>query len=98
MTDPLTLLTVALADRYMIARELGAGGVATVYLDWLAFCACNRLQEVLDGTGGLVLVLRGDRSLQRGHGRLDVADTLEPDKSLTTRHESVRHPTARAAL
>ncbi|MEO7521577.1 MAG: protein kinase [Gemmatimonas sp.] len=32
MTDTLTRLTAALADRYRIERELGAGGMATVYL------------------------------------------------------------------
>ncbi len=32
MTDPLSSLTAALADRYTIERELGAGGMATVYL------------------------------------------------------------------
>ena len=32
-------LTAALADRYRIERELGAGGMATVYL------ACNRKRE-----------------------------------------------------
>ncbi len=32
MTDHLTRLTTALADRYAIERELGAGGMATVYL------------------------------------------------------------------
>ena len=32
MSDPLTRLTAALADRYRIERELGAGGMATVYL------------------------------------------------------------------
>ena len=32
MSDPLTRLTAALADRYRIDRELGAGGMATVYL------------------------------------------------------------------
>ena len=32
MTDALARLTVALADRYRIERELGAGGMATVYL------------------------------------------------------------------
>ncbi len=32
MTDALDRLTVALADRYAIERELGAGGMATVYL------------------------------------------------------------------
>ncbi len=32
MTDQLTRLTAALADRYRIERELGAGGMATVYL------------------------------------------------------------------
>jgi serine/threonine-protein kinase len=32
MTDPVTRLTEALADRYRIGRELGKGGMATVYL------------------------------------------------------------------
>ncbi len=32
MTDQLDRLTAALADRYTIERELGAGGMATVYL------------------------------------------------------------------
>jgi len=32
MNDPLARLTAALADRYRIDRELGAGGMATVYL------------------------------------------------------------------
>ncbi len=32
MTDALTTLTAALSDRYKIERELGAGGMATVYL------------------------------------------------------------------
>jgi serine/threonine-protein kinase len=32
MTDILARLTTSLADRYVIERELGAGGMATVYL------------------------------------------------------------------
>ncbi len=32
MPDLLDRLKAALADRYAIARELGAGGMATVYL------------------------------------------------------------------
>jgi serine/threonine-protein kinase len=32
MSEPLTRLTAALSDRYTIERELGAGGMATVYL------------------------------------------------------------------
>src|ERR1043166_945731 len=32
MPDPLDRLTSALADRYTLERELGAGGMATVYL------------------------------------------------------------------
>ncbi len=32
VTDPVARLTAALADRYVIERELGAGGMATVYL------------------------------------------------------------------
>ncbi|MCO4098290.1 hypothetical protein [Gemmatimonas sp.] len=32
MNDTLTRLTTALHDRYRVERELGAGGMATVYL------------------------------------------------------------------
>ncbi len=32
MTEPLDQLTQALSDRYTIDRELGRGGMATVYL------------------------------------------------------------------
>jgi eukaryotic-like serine/threonine-protein kinase len=32
MSDPAARLTAALADRYRIDRELGQGGMATVYL------------------------------------------------------------------
>ena len=32
MTPPLSRLTAALADRYRIERELGQGGMATVFL------------------------------------------------------------------
>ena len=32
MSDPLARLTAALADKYRIEREIGAGGMATVYL------------------------------------------------------------------
>jgi hypothetical protein len=32
MSDVSSRLTAALADRYRIERELGAGGIATVYL------------------------------------------------------------------
>jgi serine/threonine-protein kinase len=32
MSEAATRLTAALADRYRIERELGAGGMATVYL------------------------------------------------------------------
>jgi eukaryotic-like serine/threonine-protein kinase len=32
MSDPPSRLAAALADRYRIERELGAGGMATVYL------------------------------------------------------------------
>ena len=32
MTNTLAKLSAALADRYRIERELGAGGMATVYL------------------------------------------------------------------
>ncbi len=32
MSDVLDRLTTALADRYAVQRELGSGGMATVYL------------------------------------------------------------------
>ncbi len=32
MTDTVARLSAALSDRYVIERELGAGGMATVYL------------------------------------------------------------------
>jgi len=32
MTDALSRLKTALSDRYTIERELGSGGMATVYL------------------------------------------------------------------
>ncbi len=32
MSDPVARLNAALADRYAIERELGEGGMATVYL------------------------------------------------------------------
>src|SRR5437867_7681850 len=32
MSDAISRLTTALSDRYQIERELGAGGMATVYL------------------------------------------------------------------
>jgi len=32
VTDPSTRLSTALSDRYVIERELGQGGMATVYL------------------------------------------------------------------
>ncbi len=32
MADPLALLKLPLADRYLIEREIGRGGMATVYL------------------------------------------------------------------
>jgi hypothetical protein len=33
MTDSLARLNAALQDRYTIERELGSGGIATVYLE-----------------------------------------------------------------
>ena len=40
MTDPITRLNVALEGRYVIERELGEGGMPTVYaflpLPWVA--------------------------------------------------------------
>ena len=62
MTDSLTRLNAALADRYRIERELGQGGMATVYLaedlkhrTWLyltarAVChACAKREPFVEG-------------------------------------------------
>ena len=35
MSDPASRLSIALADRYRVERELGAGGMATVCIDQL---------------------------------------------------------------
>jgi serine/threonine-protein kinase len=34
MSEPISRLQEALGDRYRIERELGQGGMATVYLAW----------------------------------------------------------------
>ena len=44
MTDPTSRLSTALADRYRIERELGQGGMATVYL---AEDLCHRRRVAL---------------------------------------------------
>ena len=50
MTEIAARLTTALADRYRIERELGAGGMATVYL-------ANDLKEPIRGHPSFARIL-----------------------------------------
>jgi len=50
MTEPLDQLTQALADGYTIHRELGSGGMATVYLAE----DLKHLQDVADHAPGCI--------------------------------------------
>jgi len=59
MADPLPRLSAALADRYRIERELGAGGMATV---WLA-------EDVKHHRRGAIKVLKEDLSASVGAAR-----------------------------
>ncbi|MBA2291750.1 MAG: hypothetical protein H0W15_04755 [Gemmatimonadales bacterium] len=49
MTDTVTRLTAALADRYRIERELGQGGMATPWPLWAAL-PCGARQGRREGT------------------------------------------------
>lgn len=64
MTEPLSRLTAALADRYTIERELGAGGIATVYLAEdlklhrkVAVGRCLRCPRMLHGLARIYVVV-----------------------------------------
>ena len=59
MTESLDRLTAALADRYIIERELGQGGMATVYL----------AQDLKHDRKVAIKVLREDLSASLGGGR-----------------------------
>jgi TolB-like protein/tRNA A-37 threonylcarbamoyl transferase component Bud32/Flp pilus assembly protein TadD len=59
MSDAMQRLTAALADRYRIERELGAGGMATVYL----------AQDLKHDRQVAIKVLREDLSASLGAGR-----------------------------
>ncbi|MBI3983208.1 MAG: protein kinase [Gemmatimonadetes bacterium] len=59
MSDTLERLKTALADRYRIERELGAGGMATVYL----------AEDVKHGRQVALKVLRPELLASRGHER-----------------------------
>ena len=71
MTDPLELLRSALGDRYAMERELGQGGMATVYL----------AQDVKHGRKVAVKVLRPELSASLGGDRflreIQLAATLQ---------------------
>jgi hypothetical protein len=54
MTDDLDRLQAALADRYLLERELGRGGMATVYL-------AESLLATLIGLEGIVFNVCGVR-------------------------------------
>jgi serine/threonine protein kinase len=62
MTDPLDRLSAALADKYRIERELGAGGMATVYLAFDLKHDRKVALKVLRPE--LAAVIGGDRFLQ----------------------------------
>jgi TolB-like protein/tRNA A-37 threonylcarbamoyl transferase component Bud32 len=59
MTDATTRLSAALADRYVIERELGAGGMATVYL----------AQDLKHTRRVAIKVLRPELAAALGHER-----------------------------
>jgi serine/threonine-protein kinase len=59
VTDTLKRLTLALADRYVIERELGAGGMATVYL----------AEDVKHQRRVAIKVLRPELAAALGHER-----------------------------
>ena len=59
MMDALSRLTAALADRYRIERELGQGGMATVYL----------AEDLKHDRQVAIKVLREDLSASLGAGR-----------------------------
>ena len=59
MSEPLERLTAALADRYRIERELGAGGMATVYL----------AEDLKHHRQVALKVLRHDLAVSLGPGR-----------------------------
>ncbi len=58
ISDTLTRLSRALADRYCIERELGAGGMATVYL---AHDVKHERDVAIKGHPDLGAVLGGER-------------------------------------
>jgi len=62
VTDPIARLSTALADRYRIERELGAGGMATVYLAFDVRHDRKVALKVLRPE--LAAVIGGDRFLQ----------------------------------
>jgi Tol biopolymer transport system component/tRNA A-37 threonylcarbamoyl transferase component Bud32 len=59
MSDPQARLAAALADRYLVERELGQGGMATVYL----------AQDIKHEREVAIKVLREDLSASLGAGR-----------------------------
>lgn len=76
-------LTAALADRYRLERELGAGGMATVYL----------AHDLKHSRQVAVKVLRDELSAALGHDRFlreittraDAAGSKTPDRSTSSR-------------
>ncbi len=82
MSDPQTRLATALADRYTIQRELGAGGMATVYL----------AQDLKHDRKVAVKVLRPDLAAALGPERflreVKIAANLPAVRILRTRQQS----------
>ena len=83
MTEILPRLSAALADRYRIERELGAGGMATVYL----------ATDVKHQRQVAVKVLRPELAAALGHERF----LREIETTANLRHPHILPPTSSRA-
>ena len=85
LTSPVERLTQALADRYTIERELGAGGMATVYLahdirhDPLNRCSGNTARKKGAGRSQTRERGRSDEEIRALRAGLSVASVPPPE-------------------